>query len=42
MIEGVPPMHGMANEKVPGAYAELKLRPPFKASSLSYPGDLKK
>ncbi|MCO5599704.1 hypothetical protein L7F22_053809 [Adiantum nelumboides] len=42
MIEGVPPMLGMDNEKVPSAYADGNKRPPFKASSRHYPGDLKK
>lgn len=42
MIEGVPPMSGMENDKVPSAYADQNKRPPFKASSRHYPGDLKK
>lgn len=42
MIEGAPPMQGMGNEKVPSAYADENKRPPFKASSRHYPGDLKK
>eukprot|EP00250_Pteridium_aquilinum_P033462 c567_g1_i1 orf=228-1538(+) len=42
MIEGVPPMNGMDNDKVPSAYADEKKRPPFKASARHYPGDLKR
>ncbi|KAI5071736.1 hypothetical protein GOP47_0013987 [Adiantum capillus-veneris] len=42
MIEGVQPMWGMDNDKVPRAYADENKRPPFKASLRHYPGDLKK